>query len=416
MTDSILLSLSLPQTNKAILNEEIDEMKQLAATLGYKIQSSIIQNLQSVDSSTYFGKGKINSVVQQCNELSYRTLFINDELQPGHFKRIQKIAGENLLIIDRTKLILDIFNDHAKTVEAKKQIELAALEYMMPRLVGQWTHLERQMGGTGTRGGPGEKQIEIDRRLIRRDIDKLKKDLLKIGQSKNTQRKKREEAFCISLAGYTNAGKSSLMNILTESNVYTKNELFATLDSTTKVLNLKISQKILLSDTVGFIQKLPHELVASFQTTLSDIKTADLILKVIDSSYENLSMHIDTIEKTLEELGCSMINSIFIFNKIDMISSSKIKALFKRYPQSIFISCKNLIGLNDLNNHLKKIITKKYIRETIRIRYEELKHIDDIYNNLDVLKRENKDKYILLTVKGSREKLNWVKSRLSEST
>ena len=154
MTSSLLLSLSLPTTNIDILNEEIDEMKQLALTLGYKIENSIIQNKNSIDSSTYFGKGKIKSIINQCKELKYNTIFINDELGPGHFKRIQKLAGDDLAVIDRTKLILDIFNNHATSIESKTQVQLASLEYMMPRLIGMWTHLERQMGGIGTRGGP----------------------------------------------------------------------------------------------------------------------------------------------------------------------------------------------------------------------------------------------------------------------
>ncbi|MAQ42914.1 MAG: GTPase HflX, partial [Candidatus Marinimicrobia bacterium] len=315
-------------------------------------------------------------------------------------------------ILDRTGIIIDIFNIHAKSNESKKQVELAKLEYMLPRLTRQWSHLERQMGGTGTRGGPGEKQIEIDRRLIRREIDKLKKDLSKISQSREIQRKKRNEAVCVSLAGYTNAGKSSLMNRLTGANVYIENELFATLDSTTKILDLDISQKILLSDTVGFIQKLPHELVASFQTTLSDIKRADLILKVIDSSYSNLSMHIDTIEKTLKELNSSTINSIFVFNKIDLIDNKQMKVLLKRYPESIFISCQDNSGIDYLIEYIKNSIRERYIQKTLKIKYSQLNYINDIYENLDVLKRQDKENYILVKVEGSKEKIKWIQSKL----
>ena len=331
-------------------------------------------------------------------------------------KNLQNIAGFDIRILDRTGIIIDIFNIHAKSNESKKQVELAKLEYMLPRLTKQWTHLERQMGGTGTRGGPGEKQIEIDRRLIRKDIDKLKKDLSKIKKSRETQRKTRKGAICISLAGYTNAGKSSLMNLLTGSDVYIEDELFATLDSTTKVLDLDISQKILISDTVGFIQKLPHELVASFQTTLSDIKTSTLILKVIDSGYSNLSMHIETIEKTLEELDCSMIPSVFVFNKIDIINNDEMKALLKKYPKSIFISCKDIIGINNLIDYIKKNVRKDYLKEVIKIKYDKLSFVNKIYENLDVLKREDKNDYILMTIEGNKEKIDWIKSKLKEKT
>ena len=226
MTDSILLTLSLTGTNSDILNEEIEEMKQLASTLNYNIVSSVIQKRTKIDASTYFGKGKLQTTIRQCNELGYHTIFINNELKPGYFKRIQKLAGNEILVIDRTKLILDIFNNHAKTLESKKQIELASLEYMMPRLIGQWTHLERQMGGIGTTGGPGEKQIEIDRRLLRKDISKLKKDLNNIEKQKATQRKSRKHIFKVSLAGYTNCGKSSLLKALSGYKAYIKNQLF----------------------------------------------------------------------------------------------------------------------------------------------------------------------------------------------
>ena len=399
-----------------ILKEDLKEIKLLSQTLGIDIVDTTIHNLKTIHPSTFISKKKAEEVVNKAKLLKCNNIILNDDITPAQMKNLQNIAGFEVRILDRTGIIIDIFNMHAKSNESKKQVELAKLEYMLPRLTRQWTHLERQMGGTGTRGGPGEKQIEIDRRLIRKDIDKLKKDLSKVKQSREVQRKRRKEAICISLAGYTNAGKSSLMNSLTDSNVYTKNELFATLDSTTKIFDLNISQKILLSDTVGFIQKLPHELVASFHTTLSDIKSSDLILQVIDSSYTNLSMHIETIEKTLEELDCSMIDSVFVFNKIDMISSKKIKSLFKKYPKSIFISCKNLIGINDLVDYIKKIITKNYIKETIKIPYNKLNHINEIYKTLDVLNRKDKEHYVLIDVEGSKEKLKWIKSKLREKT
>ena len=291
MTDSLLLSLSLPTTNIDILNEEIEEMKQLALTLGYKIENSIIQNKNSIDSSTYFGKGKIQSIINQCKELKYKTLFINDELGPGHFKRIQKLASDDLVVIDRTKLILDIFNNHATSVESKTQVQLASLEYMMPRLIGMWTHLERQMGGIGTRGGPGEKQIEIDKRLIRKDITKLKKDLKNIENQRQTQRKSRTNIFKVSLAGYTNAGKSSLLKTLSGYNAYVKDQLFATLDTTTKKVKLNNNIEVLISDTVGFLRNLPHELIASFRSTLGEIVDSDLIIKLIDISANDINGH-----------------------------------------------------------------------------------------------------------------------------
>tara|TARA_Y100000996_G_scaffold414999_1_gene407733 strand:+ start:2209 stop:3414 length:1206 start_codon:yes stop_codon:yes gene_type:complete len=398
------------------LKEDLQEIQLLSETLGIDIVDTSIHNLKSIHPSTFISKTKAEEIVSKAKMLKCNNIILNDDISPAQMKNLQNIAGFDVRILDRTGIIIDIFNIHAKSNESKKQVELAKLEYMLPRLTRQWTHLERQMGGTGTRGGPGEKQIEIDRRLIRKEIDKLKKDLSKIKQSREIQRKKRSEAICVSLAGYTNAGKSSLMNRLTGANVYIENELFATLDSTTKILDLDISQKILLSDTVGFIQKLPHELVASFQTTLSDIKRADLILKVIDSSYSNLSMHIDTIEKTLKELNSSMINSVFVFNKIDLIDNKQIKVLLKRYPESIFISCQDNSGIDYLIEYIKNSIREKYIQKTLKIKYSQLNYINDIYENLDVLKREDKESYILIKVEGNKEKIKWVQSKLKVQT
>ncbi len=394
------------------LEEDIREIQLLSETLGIDIVDISTHNLKTIHPSTFISKRKAEEIVRKAKMLECNNIILNDDISPAQMKNLQNIAGFDVRILDRTGIIIDIFNIHAKSNESKKQVELAKLEYMLPRLTRQWSHLERQMGGTGTRGGPGEKQIEIDRRLIRKEIDKLKKDLSKISQSREIQRKKRSEAVCVSLAGYTNAGKSSLMNRLTGANVYIENELFATLDSTTKILDLDISQKILLSDTVGFIQKLPHELVASFQTTLSDIKRADLILKVIDSSYSNLSMHIDTIEKTLKELNSSTINSIFVFNKIDLIDNKQMKVLLKRYPESIFISCQDNSGIDYLIEYIKNSIRERYIQKTLKIKYSQLNYINDIYENLDVLKRQDKENYILIKVEGSKEKIKWIQSKL----
>ena len=400
MTNSILLSLSLPSTNQIELQEEIEEMKQLALTMGYKIDSSIIQNKNKIDQSTYFGSGKIKSIVNQCKELKYRALFINDELKPGYFKRIQKIAGENILIIDRTKLILDIFNDHARTVEAKKQIELASIQYMMPRLIGQWTHLERQMGGIGTRGGPGEKQIEIDRRLLRKDITKLKKDLLTIEKQKNTQRKSRKNIFKVALAGYTNAGKSSLLKAISGYDAFIKDQLFATLETTTKKVKLKDGTNILLSDTVGFLRKLPHDLIASFRSTLGEIENADLIIKLVDINSTDIPGHISTIEDTLTFLKCQSIDSIIVFNKIDLTTDKKIfQYLKEKYKDSIFISSLKNLKINQLLESISVFANKNLKEYDLIIPYKKSNLINKIYEDTNVLNRFDDYESIKLTIK-----------------
>ena len=390
MTDSILLSLSLPSMNKEILNEEIAEMKQLALTMNYNITSSLIQNKQAIDSSTYFGKGKIKSVINQCKELKYSTLFINDELNPGHYKRIQKLAGEELIIIDRTKLILDIFNNHATTVESKKQVQLASLEYMMPRLIGMWTHLERQMGGIGTRGGPGEKQIEIDKRLVRKDITKLRKDLKNIENQRRTQRKSRSNIYKVSLAGYTNAGKSSLLKTLSGYNAYVKDQLFATLDTTTKKVKLNNNIEVLVSDTVGFLRNLPHELIASFRSTLGEIQDSDLIIKLIDISSNDINGHIETINETLEFLGCEDTKSIIVFNKIDKVKDDKIfKRLNRLYDNPVYISSLKKLRINNLQTVIEKYATQDLKTYKINIPYNKSYIVDKVYKMTSLIKRED---------------------------
>ena len=402
MINSLLLSLSLPTTNQDDLNEEIEEMKRLANTLGYSIESSSIQNKQTIDSATYFGKGKIENIVNQCKELKYNTIFINNELDPGHFKRIQKIAGEKIFIIDRTKLILDIFTKHAKTIESKKQVELAAIQYMMPRLIGQWTHLERQMGGVGTRGGPGEKQIEIDRRLLRRDINKLKKDLLQIEKQRTTQRKSRKSVYKVALVGYTNAGKSSLFKNLSDHKTYIKDELFATLDTTTKKISLDDKSKILLSDTVGFLRNLQTDLIASFRSTLGEIKDADLLLKIIDISSSDINGHIKTIEDTLKLLECDKKKSIIVFNKIDIDSDNSIyKKLKTKYKGCIFISSLKKLNINILIKAIIDQVNEDLNIYTIKLPYNSISIIDYIYSNTNIIDRKDEFNYIKLSFRTS---------------
>ena len=324
MIDSILLTLILPGTDKKDHFEEIEEMKLLARTIGYNIVDSITQTRKSIDPATYFGKGKINQVIENSLMLNIKTIFINDDLKPNHYKNIKKLTKDKIEIIDRTCLILNIFSQNAKTNESKSQVRLATLQYMMPRLTGMWTHLERQMGGVGTRGGPGEKQIEIDRRIIRKDITKLKKDLEKVSKQRKNQTKLRRNIFKVSLVGYTNAGKSSLLEKISGYKAFIKDQLFATLETTTKKVKLPSKTEIVLSDTVGFLRKLPHNLVASFRSTLSDIIDSDLIIKVIDLSSSDIDGHISTINNTLKNLNADKCNYIYVFNKIDLVQNQNV--------------------------------------------------------------------------------------------
>ena len=259
------------RTDKEIEND-LQEFELLASTLGLSALDGLTLNLRKLSSSLYYGKGQLESLKNKINLLECRYVLFNDEISPSQFKNIQKIFGEKKVVFDRTGVILEIFKNNAKTKESKYQVELASLQYMLPRLTRQWTHLERQMGGRGTRGGPGEKQIEIDRRLIGRRITKLKNELTKIKRSRHTQSASRSSIYRVSIAGYTNAGKSSLLNALCKPyTTYVEDKLFATLDTTTRNISLAKNQNVLITDTVGFIKNLPHDLVASFRSTFEEV-------------------------------------------------------------------------------------------------------------------------------------------------
>ena len=398
MNDSLLIVLQLPETDSKSLDEEINEMILLAKTLNYNVCDTIIQKKTKIDTSTYIGKGKLESIINICNEMKIKTMFINDELKPSHFKKIQSLCGKSIKLIDRTWLILDIFQNHAKTKEAKTQVELAKVQYMMPRLVGMWTHLERQEGGTGVRGGPGEKQIEIDRRLLRKNVDRLKKDLLKIDVQRRTQRKSRTNIFKVAIAGYTNAGKSSLLRALTGYEALIKDQLFATLDTTSKKVTFKGDTEIIISDTVGFLRKLPHDLIASFRSTLGDINDADIIIKLIDISSSDIEGHISTIDNTLKYLECDNKKSILIFNKIDIVSDHNLfKRINDKYNNPIMISSLKKLRINKLINFIYELANDRFTSYTLSSKHDNAIFIKEIYSRAKCI--EKKSDYTKITFK-----------------
>ena len=416
MIDSILISLILPDSNIDETNEEIEEMKLLAQTIEYNIVQVETQKRISVDPSTYIGKGKIKEILDMISLLNIKTIFINDELKPNHYKNIKKMTKDKIEIIDRTYLILNIFNKNAKTNESKAQVKLATLEYMMPRLTGMWTHLERQMGGIGTRGGPGEKQIEIDRRLLRKDINKLKKDLKNIENQRKTQRKSRSNIFKVALAGYTNAGKSSLLRTLSGYNAFVKDQLFATLDTTTKKVKLKNNTEVLLSDTVGFLRNLPHELIASFRSTLGEIEDADLIIKLIDISSNDIHGHIKTIEDTLELLNCHKKESIIVFNKIDKINDTDIyERLNHIYNNPLYISSSKKLRINKLLSVIQEYATNNLTTFKLNIPYDKSHIIDSVYNQTTIIKREDLFEHIHIEFQSTEDIYKKIKNKLNQN-
>lgn len=295
--------------------EYLQELEFLALTYGLKTQHTITQRLDVPDTSYFIGKGKLDELKHYVDENSIEVIVFDDELSPSQQRNIEKAIPKKIL--DRTSLILEIFEQRAHTAYAKTQVELARLQYLLPRLTGMWTHLERQRGGTGTRGGAGEKEIETDRRIVRNKIALLKKRLGDIDRQMVTQRKHRGELVRVALVGYTNVGKSTIMNVLSKSQVFAENKLFATLDTTVRKVHMN-ALFFLLSDTVGFIRKLPTTLVESFKSTLDEVRESDLLVHVIDISNPAFEDQIKVVQSILSEIGAAQKDHILVFNKIDL--------------------------------------------------------------------------------------------------
>ena len=301
------------QTEEAV-KDYLDELAFLALTAGITTEKSFIQKLDSPDPKTFIGKGKTEEVKAYVEENEIDVIIFDDDLSPSQLRNLEKIFNKK--IYDRSLLILDIFLLRARTAQAKTQVELARSEYLLPRLTRMWTHLERQRGGTGTRGGAGEKEIETDRRIIRDKISRLKERLKQIDKQMHTQRGNRGSLVRVALVGYTNAGKSTLMNLLSKSNVFAEDKLFATLDTTVRKVVLQ-NLPFLLTDTVGFIRKLPHQLVESLKSTLDEVREADFLLHIVDISHPNFEEHYHTVNTTLDEIDSGDKPVIVVFNKVD---------------------------------------------------------------------------------------------------
>ena len=312
---AILIGLITPDITQEQAYEYLDELAFLAKTAGAKPIRKFTQKLPHPDNKTFLGKGKIEEVRLFAEEQKINLIIFDDDLTPSQIRNIEKIFGEETKVLDRSNLILDIFASRAQTAQARTQVELAQYQYLLPRLTRLWTHLERQKGGIGMRG-PGETQIETDRRIIKDKIALLKKKLEKIDKQSSTRRKGREHLIRVALIGYTNAGKSTLMNKLAKSEVFAENKLFATLDTTVRKVVIE-NLPFLLTDTVGFIRKLPHQLVESFKSTLDEVREADFLIHLVDIANPNFEDHINVVNKTLSELGVNDKPTLLVFNKID---------------------------------------------------------------------------------------------------
>ena len=375
---AVLVGVSTPAIGYEKVNEYLTELAFLVETAGGVPVKKFVQNLPYPDSRTYLGSGKLDEVRGYIEEHDISLAVFDDELSPSQIRNIEQVL--KCKVLDRTHLILDIFSKRAQTAHAKVQVELAQYQYLLPRLTRMWTHLEKQRGGIGMRG-PGEKEIETDRRIIRDRISLLKEKLKEIDKQKSTQRSNREKYVRVALVGYTNVGKSTLMNLLSKSEVFAENKLFATLDTTVRKVVFD-NLPFLLSDTVGFIRKLPHTLVESFKSTLDEIRETDLLLHVVDISHPDFEEQIEIVNRTLAEINAGDKPIIIIFNKIDNykwiekapddltpkekcnISLDELKATWmaKTKQRSIFISAKTKENIDEMKAILYEEIKKLHIQ------------------------------------------------------
>lgn len=407
---ALLVGVIQPGTTESQIHEHLDELELLAETAGAKIAGRITQRVSKINPATFIGKGKAEEILNQAKELDVKLILFDDELSSGQIKNYHKIS-DSVKVLDRSGLILDIFQKHAKTKEARTQVDLAYMEYLLPRLTRQWTHLERQMGGIGTRAGMGETQIEIDRRLIRTRISKLKKELTRIEKERDTQSYRRQSEFRVSLVGYTNAGKSTLFKALTGSDVYIQDQLFATLDTTVRKLQIDESHSILLSDTVGFIRKLPHNLVASFKSTLKEVLEADLILVMLDISSAQIGDHFQTIENVLKDMGTQDIPQILVLNKVDLISDGNmIEKRQRQFPDSVAVSAQQHLRLSELKSRVIAKMEENFQTIDLEFPYDQGKTIAHAQEGVEVLKREYEENGVKLRVRGSRSRINQILS------
>jgi GTPase len=362
----------------------LDELELLVSTAGGEVCSKIIQSRDRIDSRYYIGKGKAEYIKELCISENLDSIVFDEDLTPVQVRNMETLTGKKIL--DRSAVILDIFAQHAKTTEAKTQVELAQLEYLLPRLTRRWTHFSKQYGGIGTKG-PGETQIETDRRMIKKKISVLKEKLGAITRQKETQRKQRASLPRVALVGYTNVGKSTILNLLSGAEVLSENKLFSTLDTTVRQVDITPSRKFLLSDTVGFIKKLPHDLIASFMTTLSEVIESDILLHVCDVTNSKVEEQIKIVEDTLSKLDCKDKPTILVFNKIDMLKNREIiQYLNKTFHDSIFVSASRALNINTLINKILEFLDYNLKEYKLKLKHSDQRLLAFIHSLSEVIK------------------------------
>ena len=386
MEKAVLVGVIHSGATRESVNDSLNELEMLADTAGATVTHRIVQALSKIQGATYIGKGKVQEIKEIVASHESDLVIFDDDLSTMQIRNLERELKCKLL--DRSALILDIFAGNAKTATSKTQVELAQLEYLRTRLTRQWTHLSRQKGGIGTKG-PGETQIETDRRLIGTRIATLRKRLVKIDHQRTTQRKGRRGYSRVALVGYTNAGKSTLMNALSESDVWAEDRLFATLDATTRQVRLASNKTILLSDTVGFIRKLPHRLIESFKSTLDEVRESDLLLHVVDVTHPCYNDHIAVVKQTLEELGVTEIPTLIVFNKVDALRDrTEIEGLDREHENAVFISAQRGIGLKELKKSIMTMLEATYSEYEAFIPLTESKTVSRIHSVAEVVSEE----------------------------
>lgn len=362
------------------IEDSLAELSQLAQTAGLEVAGQTWQRIERFDPATLVGSGKVSELLDLRDDLNFRFVVFDEELSPRQLRNLEKRFGDQVRVMDRTSLILDIFAQHARTREGQLQVELAQYQYLLPRLTRAWTHLARQAGGGAARGGaagvglrgPGETQLEVDRREIGRRIAQIKADLEGVRRHRRLHRKQRERAAVplVAIVGYTNAGKSTLLNALSGADVLVEDKLFATLDPTTRRVTLPSGREVLFSDTVGFIQKLPTTLVAAFRATLEEINEADLLLHVVDITHQNVCRQAETVTQTLADLGAADRPIVVALNKIDRLSDPALAPSSCRdFPNSVPISATVGNGIPDLLDRIEQILSVGLVYLTVRVPY-----------------------------------------------
>jgi GTP-binding protein HflX len=391
------------------MTDSLNELALLASTAGLEIVGQATQQMNRIEPSTFIGSGKVEEIRQRVEDIGAQVIVFDDELSPRHQRELETRFGEQIKLLDRSALILDIFAQHAHTREGALQVELAQYEYRLPRLTRQWTHLARQAGGGGARGGnggvglrgPGETQLEVDRREISRKITKLKQELEKVRSHRTRYRQQRVRSGVpvVALVGYTNAGKSTLLNALTGADVYVADQLFATLDPTTRRLDLPSGREVLFTDTVGFIQKLPTTLIAAFRATLEEIAEADLLVHVVDVNHPNVLQHIETVEDTLAEIDVPAIPRILVWNKIDTWAG-QLPTLSEDtpYTSQVKVSAQKKVGIPELLEAVEQGLAANSYTVKLMLPYSEGDLLSYLYNHGNVTHRQDKSEGVVITI------------------